>query len=319
MTVKKPNLANLPADFVIRLPQVSAIRLHGEEQSSYLQGQVTCDVKQHSEESLTIGAHCDAKGKVLSVFRLFSHQGAFLLAQVKSSIDRSLAELSKFGVFAKVDIEQASDVHFACLQGENSSTILTSKGIKLPTETNKVTANDELTIVCLDANQNRFLLAGTESVINDLVSSIDVPELSESVWSLLELSTGAPLLSESTVAQYVPQMINIDKLDGISFTKGCYIGQETVARMQYLGKNKKMMALFTGNVEHLPESVSHLEKQLGENWRSAGEILHYYHADDGTIYLQAVVANDLTTDNKVRLKGSELAALSLTPVTYPSA
>ncbi len=94
-----PNLEQLPNAYLVALTHYSAISLHGEEQSKYLQGQVTCDVTTSTEHSLLVGAHCNAKGKVFSAFRLINRDSAHLLIQPKASITDSLTELKKFGVF----------------------------------------------------------------------------------------------------------------------------------------------------------------------------------------------------------------------------
>ena len=100
-----PSLAQLPETYLIELSEFGAVSLSGEEQSKYLQGQVTCDVNSSTESNLLVGAHCDAKGKVFSVFRLINRSSAHLLLQPTASIEGSLKELKKFGVFAKVTID----------------------------------------------------------------------------------------------------------------------------------------------------------------------------------------------------------------------
>ena len=101
-----PSYNELPEVFAINLNSIGAITLTGEEQIKYLQGQVTCDVANLEQEKLLTGAHCNAKGKVFSAFRLLEREGKFFLIQPKSSIQQSLAELKKFGVLpwkSKID------------------------------------------------------------------------------------------------------------------------------------------------------------------------------------------------------------------------
>ena len=115
-----PDLNQLPATYLVSLSHYSAIALCGEEQSKYLQGQVTCDVTTSSEHNLLVGAHCNAKGKVFSVFRLLNRNSAHLLVQPKASIESSITELKKYGVFAKVEISQTDELQFIAFVGENA-------------------------------------------------------------------------------------------------------------------------------------------------------------------------------------------------------
>ena len=115
-----PDLTQLPATYLVSLSHYSAISLTGEEKSKYLQGQVTCDVTTSSEHTLLVGAHCNAKGKVFSAFRLINRNCAHLLVQPKASIDSSIAELKKYGVFAKVNIAQTDELQFIALVGDDA-------------------------------------------------------------------------------------------------------------------------------------------------------------------------------------------------------
>ncbi|MFD2168018.1 tRNA-modifying protein YgfZ [Thalassotalea euphylliae] len=305
-----PNaLSHFPENFAITLTDVSAISLHGPEQVKYLQGQVTCDVSLHKENDLTIGAHCDAKGKVLSVFRLISHQEKLLLLQSKASLGSSLPELKKFGVFAKVDIEEATELSVSLLVGTQVTEKLSNSFVTMPSNDAPVAHCDNLTLVKLSV-ENTYLLVGDSETHKALIASLNLDAADQSAWPLLELATGFPQLSEASVQKYVPQMLNVDKLNGISFTKGCYLGQETVARMEYLGKNKKMMALLTGNVNGELSDLA-IEKQLGENWRGAGDVLAHTQTKTGELFVQAVISNDLTTDDVIRVKDNDDIRLTL--------
>ncbi|MGV2842248.1 folate-binding Fe/S cluster repair protein, partial [Vibrio cyclitrophicus] len=101
---------SLPELMMTHVSDWSAITMIGDDKKSYLQGQVTCDVVTLPNDESTLGAHCDAKGKVWSIFRLFHHNGGYALMQPKSAIEVELVEIKKYAVFSKVDIEQTSDV-----------------------------------------------------------------------------------------------------------------------------------------------------------------------------------------------------------------
>ena len=227
-----PAIEQLPDAFFVALTDYSAISLSGEEQSKYLQGQVTCDVNEMNAHSMLLGAHCNAKGKVLSVFRLVDHQGAHLLLQPKSSLAASLAELQKFGVFAKVDITRTDELSFYALAGSRVEAEIQKLYPQIPDSMTPVVQNDETTLVYLPGKITRYLLIGPQDQLSKASESLTLPVYASPLWDLIEINEGFPILEQSAVLEYVPQMLNLQAINGISFTKGCYLGQETVARMQ---------------------------------------------------------------------------------------
>ena len=315
-----PNYDYLPNAFAISLAEYGAIALHGEEQSKYLQGQVTCDVNTLEDNNLLLGAHCDAKGKVFSVFRLINRQQKHLMLQPAASISSSLAELKKFGVFAKVTIEQTTGLAFYAIAGKNATEVLHQQFVELPNSLTPVLQVGSTTIVYLAGKLKRYLIIDEASIVTKIVNDFSLVIYSQALWDLIEINEGFPLLAPETVSSYVPQMLNLQAIHGISFTKGCYLGQETVARMQYLGKNKR--ALFSlksksaNNDSISLKAGDIIEQQLGENWRKAGDVLASYVSDDGTYYLQAVLASDIEAITNLRIKNHENSALSLVELPY---
>jgi folate-binding protein YgfZ len=287
-----PSLAQLPETYLIELSEFGAISLSGEEQSKYLQGQVTCDVNSSSESNLLVGAHCDAKGKVFSVFRLINRSSAHLLLQPTASIESSLKELKKFGVFAKVTIDKTEDLSFIALVGKQASNLLQQEFAQVPDSLTPVVQIGSTSLVYLCGEQARYIIIDEQVTITTLRKKLALPTYSQSVWDLLEITQGFPILTANTSGHYVPQMLNLQAINGISFTKGCYLGQETVARMQYLGKNKRALFYLNTQLGQPFQSDDVIEKQLGENWRKAGDILAHYQADDGSCVIQAILAND---------------------------
>lgn len=311
-----PALSSLPSAFAIELDNYSAISLTGDEQSKYLQGQVTCDVNSIDNAKLLTGAHCNAKGKVFSVFRLFNYQNSHLLFQPKSTLAASLAELKKFGVFAKVDIEQASHLSFYIIAGKDVTSSIQQYFAQLPDSLNPIVSKGDAQIIYLAGQMEHYLFIAPTINANKLIESSGLPVYTNKVWQLLEIAEGFPAMSEVAVDQYVPQMLNLQAIHGISFTKGCYLGQETVARMQYLGKNKRALYYLTGNASDSIEAGSIIEMQLGENWRKAGDVITSYCDDNGQVSVQAVLASDMSSDTLLRIKGDEQSKLVIAQLPY---
>jgi len=313
-----PNASQLPSNYLVALTDFSAISLTGEDQSTYLQGQVTCDVNSVTDSSLSIGAHCDAKGKVLSVFRLINRLSSHLLLQPKSSIEKSLTALKKFGVFAKVEIEQSSDLHFYALVGDKASSLLQQHFRQVPDSLTPVIQVGSTTCVYLAGQSEHYLLIDEAVPLHDKVALFDLPIFSHALWQLVEINEGFPLLEKSSIEQYVPQMLNLQAINGISFTKGCYLGQETVARMQYLGRNKRALYALSAQAEVTVKinAGDIIEQQLGENWRKAGDVLTSYQADDLSLAVQAVLSSDIGQQTKLRLKKTPEVMFSITELPY---
>jgi len=311
-----PTLEQLPSTYLVSLSHYSAISLCGEEQSKYLQGQVTCDVTMSTEHSLLVGAHCNAKGKVFSAFRLLNRNGAHLLIQPKASIESSITELKKFGVFAKVEITETNELSFYALTGDNAENILQRSFSRIPDSLNPVVQSNSTTLVYITGKQARYLLIDTMAMLGSALENMNLPVFKSAVWNLLEIDEGFVQLSNESSGEYVPQMLNLQAVNGISFTKGCYLGQETVARMQYLGKNKKALFSLTSTLEKRLQSDDIIEKQLGENWRKAGDILSAYQADDGNCYFQAVLNNDVDSSTQLRIKSQPESTVQIKPLPY---
>jgi folate-binding protein YgfZ len=311
-----PSIEQLPSVFAIDLDGTGAISLSGEEQNKYLQGQVTCDVNSANENSLLNGAHCDAKGKVFSAFRFILRDGKNLLIQPKSTVSASLAELKKFGVFAKVDITEATDLAYVAICGADAQSTLMSQYSVLPTHISPVEQSGSTTLVFIDGNTPRYLLIDKSSVLEQTNDKMNITVYPHDVWNLLEITEGYPVLSNEGVSTYVPQMLNLQATNAISFTKGCYLGQETVARMQYLGKNKRALFSLKGSIDSESPGQLIIEKQLGENWRKAGDTLVSYKSDDGEVYIQAVLSSDTDSETSLRIQGSTNSILNIQPLPY---
>lgn len=320
MTIKidkaLPALEQLPSLFAIHLDGLGAISLIGEEQNKYLQGQVTCDVNASNENSLLNGSHCDAKGKVFSVFRFIMRNKANLLLQPLATINASIAELKKFGVFAKIEISAVDNLSYLAVCGQDAEKTLAQHFSTIPNESSSVETVGSTTLVYIAGTTPRYLIIDETNIIEAFANTLNIATYSHAVWNLIEITEGFPTLNEAAISGYVPQMLNLQAVNAISFTKGCYLGQETVARMQYLGKNKRALYSLKGQTTTAINTESVIEKQLGENWRKAGDTLATYTADNGECYLQAVLASDTDNSLNLRIKEANDVTLQLQPLPY---
>lgn len=299
---------SLPELSVSLLDNFGMITIVGDDKKSYLHGQVTCDVVSLEKEQSTLGAHCDAKGKVWSVFRLFHHNDGYGMIQPKSAIEVELKEIKKYAVFSKVTIEESSDIILG-VAGENADAFIST----LSAETGDVRSIEGGSAV--KAAPNRWLLVLTEEATQTLLDNNQATLTTHELWTRFDIESALPIVGSQAQNEHIPQALNVQALGGISFTKGCYTGQETVARAKYRGTNKRAMYIVRGTTsEALEEGAVELERSVGENWRSVGTLLTHYQFNDNQAMGLIVLPNNLDEDTRLRLVAQpecewEIAAL----------
>ncbi len=284
-----------PALF-IDLPNMGLITATGPDTESFLQGQLTCDLQHLGAENWTLGGLCDAKGKLWSIFRAFRSTQGIVLTQNTSTIAQSLAQLKKFSVFNKIDItDESSDFRCFLVAGETAEKELATLTGVTPTADHTSSKNIDI----LRLAPSVYLCVAANSF------AIDREFMPETYWHALQIENGWPNFEAIQQETYIPQMLNLDTLGGVSFKKGCYIGQETIARTHYKGQNKRRLTHLIGNAKSTPGPADQLEIQLGENWRRAGAVISAVRYDNDVIAIQAVLPSDLDAQAKLRIKGQD--------------
>ncbi|HCG8201503.1 TPA: tRNA-modifying protein YgfZ [Vibrio parahaemolyticus] len=285
----------LPELSISRLDHLGMITMVGDDKKSYLHGQVTCDVVSLEKDQSTLGAHCDAKGKVWSVFRLFHHDDGYGMIQPKSAIEIELKEIKKYAVFSKVTIEESNDVILG-VAGVNADAFVSA----LNEDAGDVRIINGGTAVKVEAN--RWLLVVTEEAAQALIENSNATLTTHELWTRFDIESALPFVSATAQNEHIPQALNIQALGGISFTKGCYTGQETVARAKYRGTNKRAMYIVKGATSTtLNDDAIELERSVGDNWRSVGTLLTHYQFSDNQAMGLIVLPNNLDDDTRLRL------------------
>lgn len=287
---------SLPPLMLTHLASWGTIIISGNDEKAYLQGQVTCNVVTLEPTQSTLGAHCDAKGKVWSVFRLFHHHDGYAMFQPLSAIEAELRELKKYAIFSKVNISQSQDIALGVI-GEQAEQYI-----------NTLTADEgEVRLIdggsAIKISSQRWLLLVSEQTAQQLMTQSEALKVTEETWTRFDIEEAVPVLGQADQNEHIPQAVNLQAFNGISFNKGCYTGQETVARAKYRGINKRAMYILQGNIEQ-PLSNDQpimIERSVGENWRSAGQLMvHYMFADNTAIGL-VVLPNNLEPETEFRL------------------
>ena len=300
-------------NFVAELNQYGLISLNGEQAQEYLQGQVTIDIGKLTADKARYGCHCDFKGKTWNAFLAMLNDNGYQLISDKSCIPKSLAELKKYGVFSKVAIDDQSDkFSIVGVSGSEAVTSLRPIFASLPTSTLAIVTSELGSAICISPRTETYLLVLNEDGKAKLDANLPIGMLKDQAyWEAASIQLGIPIVREATINEFVPQMLNMQAIEGIDFDKGCYMGQEVVARTKFLGRNKRASFILKSDELLADSSIAagkSLEKQAGDNWRSGGTILRgsSLHQDaqphvNGT-WLLAVLANDTQVGDVLRLK-----------------
>lgn len=298
--------------FISPLPAFETLLISGVDNRKYLQGQTTCDLDTLHEHNFLHGAHCDAKGKMWSQFYLVSLAEQLISIAFRDELNASCMQWKKFGVFSKVSFESGQE-HYAVfgIGGENATTLISQLGFTTPQRGELARHNNAL-LLALAVDHFILLLPVAEA--KQLMLK-DLPLAAPNVWLTRHIQHGFSYLEQGLIGEFVPQMLNLQALDAISFTKGCYIGQETVARLKYRGGNKRAAYILTADTDELPKAGTDIEIQLGENWRRSGQVVNAANIHN-QLWLIAVLPNDITPADSLRLSCDSAPALRIAPLPY---
>jgi len=233
------------------LDHLSVIAVHGTDAESFLQSQFTNDISQVTDSSTRLNAYCTPKGRMLGLMRVFRLGDTWHLRLPEDTAEAVMQRLRMYVMRADVTIEDVSDNFVRIgISGEHAAEELGTAMSVVPAEIDQVTHTADITLLRVPGVQPRFeVYISAHEMACKLWDSLNVrgAPVGESAWRLLEILAGLPTVFAATSELFVPQMANLQLVNGVSFKKGCYPGQEIVARMQYLGTLKRRMYL--GRIE----------------------------------------------------------------------
>lgn len=289
----------------------------GADGEKYLQGQITADISQLTNEQHLLAAHCDAKGKMWSNLRVFRRNEGFAWIERRSLRDAQLTELKKYAVFSKVTIAADDELVLLGIAGFQARAALAPLFSELPNADKQVVSEGSTSLLWFEHPAERFLLVTDETTATRVTEALrGEAQLNNSQqWLALNIEAGLPVIDSANSAQFIPQATNLQALGGISFKKGCYTGQEMVARAKFRGANKRALWSLAGKASRVPEAGEDLELKMGENWRRTGTVLAAVQLDDGRLLVQAVMNNDMEPDSVFRVR-DDAGSLSIEPLPY---
>ncbi|MGA8259375.1 MAG: hypothetical protein WB783_04100 [Arenicellales bacterium] len=244
----------LTGDTLCDLGHEAVVRASGHDAHDFLQNQLTCDLRSLDAEQSVLGGYCDPKGRLICVLRVSLDGDGLLLKLPLDLRDTVLERLRRYVLRAKVDFSTDERTAFG-MCGKTAARGLEGICGPLPAGDSRVTHAGDLAVTRLGGDgRPRFEVTGpAESCIaawSKLARHATV--VGSWTWARLDILAGVPNITPATSGSFIPQMVNLDLLGGVSFQKGCYPGQEIVARMHYLGNLKQRMTRFRIGDEDRP-------------------------------------------------------------------
>ncbi|NDL01045.1 tRNA-modifying protein YgfZ [Photorhabdus bodei] len=302
---------------LISLDDWGLVAATGPDAEKYLQGQVTADISALATNQHVLSAHCDAKGKMWSNLRLFHRGESLAYIERRSVLENQLTELKKYAVFSKITLVQDENAVLLGVAGKNCREALSSFFPTLPDADNAVVAHETTTLLHFTLPSERFLLVTNTTTAEQLTEKLQAQLNNSEQWLALDIEAGFPVIDAANSAQFIPQATNLQALaGGICFKKGCYTGQEMVARAKYRGANKRAMYWLAGNAAKTPMAGDDLEWQLGDKWRRTGTVLAAVKLNDNSVWVQVVMNNDMESHNVFRVRDDEGHSLTIQPLPY---
>ena len=302
------------------LSHLGLISASGEDATDFLQGQFSNDIKQITAEYSHLSAYCSPKGRILAAFRVFSRDGNYLLELPASLLEATLKRLRMFVMRSQVSLDDASDnlARFGFAGPEADSRLAKLLDIEAPATPNQSRQSKGITLIRIPGPQPRFELHGEAATLLPLWTALSAEAQAVGVeaWSWLDTQAGIPSISPDTVEAFVPQMVNLHSIDAVNFKKGCFPGQEVVARMHYLGKLKRRMYLAHVDADTLPAAGTNLFAAGSSDEQSAGKVVQAQHAPQGGIDLLAVIQIATAESSPLHLASPSGAQLELGELPY---
>lgn len=223
------------------LPFLGVLRIGGEDAARFLQGQLTNDTRLLADGRTQLSACNTPQGRVVALLRLRQTEDA-IYALLPQELAMAVANsLRRFVLRARVDLQIAADLQVAWLGRKAFSDGLDLADLAATRTLSPIPESGATEIVSFDYAPGRQVIAAHGATLRAMTGlSLERPHPEiENEWRAADISVGLPQVYAATSGSFVPQMLNLDRLDAISFGKGCYTGQEIVARTQHLGRIKR--------------------------------------------------------------------------------
>ncbi|WP_411727407.1 YgfZ/GcvT domain-containing protein [Methyloglobulus sp.] len=298
--------ANIGEKSIYPLTHLAVLTVTGKDAAKLLQGQITCNVNDISESKSSLAALCNPKGRAIATILLVKKEDTFLLVLPVELLETVKKRLQMVVLRSDVKIRDGSDEY--CLVGLCEP--------DKPAQPFVTEIQHDMIAVSLPAStRRRLLITGIDNAIrywSGQVGRQGFRMAGSGEWRYLDIISGIPWLTTETSEEFIPQMLNLDKLGGISFNKGCYTGQEIVARTHYLGKAKREMFLAECQISAPPKPNSTIVNKDSDVQEGVGKVLLAQQGRQNCKML-VILQTVESTYNNLGLKDDTQARLNLLP------
>lgn len=306
-------------DIISDLSHYGLIAAYGEDTETFLQGQFTNDIARVDLEHSQLSSFCTPKGRMLANFRIFKRNETWYLCLPYELVEATLSRLRMFVMRSKVTLEDANDalIRFG-LNGPKAAERLKAITGSIPENIDSVVQHDDYTLVRVAGKEPRFEIYGLLDGMTQLWQSLDVDAapVGAGTWELLNIEAGIPYIVAQTSEAFVPQMANMELINGVDFKKGCYTGQEIVARMHYLGKLKKRMYRINIDTDKQPTPGDGLFAKESKGGSATGVIVSAQQTADGSYDALAVIQITDAENQPLRLHDAEGPEIKILELPY---
>ncbi len=295
------------------LSHMRLFKVSGDDAQSFLQGQLTNDIRNVDAEHHQLSAHCNPKGRMMFMMRLFAREDGYYLSIPQELADHALKRLRMFVLMSKVTIDEISDqwLHIG-IAGDNAKSLIT-RILSTPSLNKDETSQGQHGTVLTLSGPHRYELIISTEIAESIASELTehAKPVGKDCWDYLDIESGIPSLTTATVEAFVPQMTNMQVVNGVSFTKGCYTGQEVVARMQYLGKLKRRMYRCHIDSTTAPKAGDEIESPDSTSGQGAGKVVTVASSPQGGYEMLAVIEVNSAEAGSASINGTTLTIKEL--------
>ena len=265
---------------MIALPYLSATRFSGADAGDFLHNQLSADVLALTSGESTFACYCEPKGRVLALMLVCRLEEGYFVIMARSLAATIADRLKIYVMRSKVTIEVLTGYNVSSLQADDAPELSSTSiaAIQLP-------------------HSDKWLLVNTEE------NRPETNNTAQDVWKILELQCGISWLCPETSGQFLPQMLGFDQLGAVNYRKGCYPGQEIVARTHYLGKVKRHPRLLCTSAVICPDPLDSVQIiSDGETYKAV--IVDCGHREEGGTCLMTITRMDPDlTAEKIEYQG----------------
>jgi folate-binding protein YgfZ len=296
------------------LSHYGLLGLGGEDARDFLQNQISNDLRGQTPEQGVFAAYCTPKGRMLANFIVIERQGERLLLLPRALVAPLQKRLSMYILRSKVMHRDASESWVGMgLSGPGADAVLRAVlGLAPPPGLGVAHSEDAFAIALGEGRFDVFVAPERAPAIWQALAAKARP-VASAAWDGLLVRAGIPVVLPETQDHFVPQMANMDALHGISFNKGCYPGQEVVARAHWVGKVKRR--LFLAHVDATPALAQEVFSAAVSD-QAAGQVANLAPAPGGGFDLLVVLREEARAANDVSLGGRDGPRLSFMDLPY---